>query len=634
MRFRLSVLAVAACAAAVYLKAQDRIADPPKNPEALVRPAGAGADDPPVKPAPSKITAVTVYANTALVTREVTVPEAAGLAEVVVSPMPPYTMQSSLYAEGGDEKTRVLSVRFRTRAIAEDTREEVRKVEAQIKTLSAKQQTLESELKAAGENLKLLDKLEGFTSKSLEHLTDKGQLDTEKIIALAKFVQDDRTKRTKDQLLVTQQLEEVRAQIAFAQRLLSEKSGGSVRTERDAVILIDKKAGGATVRLNYLVSNAAWRPQYKFRTGGKDKDPVVVEYQAAVEQNTGEDWINAQVTLSTAQPLLNAAPPDLRALAVSVTPAGHAVATGDPRDPLAPMPVPPGPGGVGGGGGIPTPSAYQKDLDKMARDLRGQVAGNYAQKKAEEAAKLQNEAAALEQFSDLFVSREELIRADRPPAAEGPSVTYTLKNKISIPSRNDEQVVEITRLDFNPKFYYKAVPVLTPNVYRLADLTNTSDVVLLPGEATMYLAGDFVGSAKIPMVAVGKPFTVGFGVDPQLQASRTMVDRTRATQGGNQVLTFKYRIMISSYKTTPVPVQVWDRTPHADQVQTIAVTLKDPKPELSNDALYVRDEKTKGLLRWDVVVEPKQNGEKALTIDYEFKMELDKNVNIGAFMSK
>src|SRR5262249_50984266 len=123
-------------------------------------------------------------------------------------------------------------------------------------------------------------------------------------------------------------------------------------------------------------------------------------------------------------------------------------------------------------------------------------------------------------------------------------------------------------------------------------------------------------------------------VDPQLQVSRVLVDRTRTTQGGNQVLTFKYRIMLSSYKTTPVPVQVWDRMPHAEAAMTIAITLKDPKPELSTDPLYVRDEKSKGMQRWDVTVEPKQNVEKALMIDYEFKMELDKNVNIGAFQAK
>src|SRR5262245_33887554 len=88
---------------------------------------GFAADEP--KSAPSKVTSVVVYQNTALVTREVTVPDAAGQHEVIVTPMPAATLASSLYAEGNDG-LRVLSARFRTRAIAEDTREDVRKLEA------------------------------------------------------------------------------------------------------------------------------------------------------------------------------------------------------------------------------------------------------------------------------------------------------------------------------------------------------------------------------------------------------------------------------------------------------------------------------------------------------------------------
>ena len=64
-------------------------------------------------------------------------------------------------------------------------------------------------------------------------------------------------------------------------------------------------------------------------------------------------------------------------------------------------------------------------------------------------------------------------------------------------------VLEVARLELTPRFYYKAVPVLTPHVYRLADLTNTSELVLLPGEATMYIGTDFVGQTKLPLVAVG-----------------------------------------------------------------------------------------------------------------------------------
>lgn len=192
----------------------------------------------------------------------------------------------------------------------------------------------------------------------------------------------------------------------------------------------------------------------------------------------------------------------------------------------------------------------------------------------------------------------------------------------------------MSRLELAPKFYYKAVPVLTQQVFRQADLVNTTDLVLLPGEATMYVGGDFVGQAKLPLVAVGKPFTVGFGADPQLSASRKLVDKTREVKGGNQVLTFKYRLLVSSYKPGPVPVQVWDRTPHAEAANTINVALTKIEPKLSEDALYLRDERPRNLLRWDIAVEPKQNGEKALAVEYEYRLELALNVNIGAFLAK
>jgi N-terminal domain of unknown function (DUF4140) len=74
----------------------------------------------------SKIVKVVVYPNSALVTREVEVPEGEGLTELVVSPLPPQAISSSLYSEGTNG-LRVLSTRFRTRQIFEDSREEVRK---------------------------------------------------------------------------------------------------------------------------------------------------------------------------------------------------------------------------------------------------------------------------------------------------------------------------------------------------------------------------------------------------------------------------------------------------------------------------------------------------------------------------
>ena len=581
----------------------------------LVAPSAAAEDA--IKTAPSKITTVTVYQNTALVTREVTLPEAAGQTEVIVSPLPAATMPNSLYAEGS-EAVRVLSARFRTRAIAEDNREEVRKLEAEIKLLTRGQAEVEADLKAVTLNMGFNAKLEAFTAATLTTLTEKGQLDSDKTILLANHIRESRAKLIKEEVKLKQALEAGQERIAFLKRQLDEKSGGVSRTERDGVIVVDKKAGASTLKLNYLVGSATWKPHYKLRAAMKAGDPVMVEYLAGVTQQTGEDWPAVSLVLSTAQPLLNAAPPDLRTLEVAVGTPGHPGLPVDPKEPSA-------------------GKAVLKDLDDRSKTLRSGSLQNYNEKNPEFAVKQQNDAAALEQFRDLLISKEEIHKGN--PLAEnllgdGPSVTYRLKNKLTLPSRHDDQTLEIAKLDLVPKFYYKAVPVLTSHVYRLADLTNTTDTILLPGEAAMYLDSDFVGSTKMPLVAIGKPFTVGFGVDPQLQVTRKLMDRTRTTQGGNQVLTFKYQILLSSYKTGPVEVQVWDRMPHAEAVQTIGTTFTMGATKLSDDPLYLREEKPKNLFRWDVKVDPKQNGEKALAIDYDFKMELDKTVTIGSFLSK
>jgi uncharacterized protein (TIGR02231 family) len=588
----LLVLSISAAAAAAPPSPESRPVTPPAAPPAPV------AAQP--KTAPNRVTHVTVYPNNALVTREVDAPEDTGLFELVVTPLPPRTVDSSLYSEGTDT-IRVLTTRFRMRPIKEDTREEVRKLEAHLRELLLAGQKLQSDVHVIEQNLQMLTKLETFTGANLQHQTEKGNLNGEAIITLTKYVMDTRAEKAQQLVGLQQQLQTNKEQVEFTQRQLRDLSAGSSRTERDAVIVVDKpKAGPGKVRLNYLVDAAAWKPQYKLRAG-KDNGPVQVEYLAAVSQQTGEDWGQVQLTLSTAQPLLSAAPPSLWSLEVTV-----------------------------GQGGEMNP-AMVKELEKQALGLRSQARQEYNAKKGESGGQLMNSAAALEQARDLLALKDEEIRKGGPPTSEGPSITYHLATPLSVPSRHDEQVLEVARLEMVPEYYYKAVPVLSPHVYRLANLTNKSPYVLLPGEATMYLGADFVGRANLPLVAVGERFRAGFGVEPQLQVQRQLLDKTRTTQGNNWVLRYEYRILISSYKTEPVKVQVWDRLPHS-QTEAVGVTLVQTKPELSTDPVYLRESRPQNLLRWDLTVEPATNAEKAVPVSYEFKLEMGRETTIKQFM--
>src|SRR5439155_11920040 len=140
---------------------------------------------------PGRVTAVTIYQNSALVTREVDVKGPAGLTEVVVTPLPPQTVDSSLYTEGNDG-LRILSTRYRTRAVKEDTRAEVRALQDQIKKLEADHQRMLKEMQVAEQNLLFVGKLEQFTAATMQTLAEKGMLNGETTIILSKYVMSGR----------------------------------------------------------------------------------------------------------------------------------------------------------------------------------------------------------------------------------------------------------------------------------------------------------------------------------------------------------------------------------------------------------------------------------------------------------
>jgi uncharacterized protein (TIGR02231 family) len=174
--------------------------------------------------------------------------------------------------------------------------------------------------------------------------------------------------------------------------------------------------------------------------------------------------------------------------------------------------------------------------------------------------------------------------------------------------------------------------VLTPRVYRLAKLTNKSDLVLLHGEATAYVAGEFVGRMKLPLVAAGEPFIVGFGVDPQVQVSRRLIKKTRTVQGGNQVFSYEFRLGLRNYRAVPVKVQLWDRMP-TPEAEAVIVNLVKTSTELSADPSYLRTAKNDNLLRWDLVVPPGTIGEKTMYQYYEFRLEYSKDLPQPHFIS-
>src|SRR5262245_15976020 len=303
--------------------------------------------------AKSRIDKVTVYANSALVTREVDVPDGAGLVELTINPMPEQIVPSTMYSEGSDG-LRILTTRYATRQVLEDTSEARRKLEAELEKIQVNAAKIESEILSLQKNIDLLNKL--------EVISEKGKHTGDEVIAMAKYVMEQRAEKTKEMVTVQDQKRLNGIQLNFIQRKMGELGHGSGRQEREAIIVVDRTAGkGGKIRLNYLVSAVTWRPEYKVR-GGKPDEAVQVDYLANLMQQSGEDWNQVKLTLSTAQPTLNASPPELCMLQPILV---HRGAPGAP-----PMP--------GGSGFIsPFASADAPADAKKAGESRAQAAQLY-----------------------------------------------------------------------------------------------------------------------------------------------------------------------------------------------------------------------------------------------------------------
>jgi uncharacterized protein (TIGR02231 family) len=210
---------------------------------------------------------------------------------------------------------------------------------------------------------------------------------------------------------------------------------------------------------------------------------------------------------------------------------------------------------------------------------------------------------------------------------EGISVTYDLPGRLTLPSRSDQQLVSIASITAKADFTLIATPLLTDFVYLQGNLLNDSQTILLPGQASMFRDGEFVGKSQLPQVTIGETFTAGFGIDSQVQVVRELENKKTRIQGGNRIDTYDYRLALSNYKNTPVELQLLDRLPYTDD-NSIKIELAKTEPELSTDSEFLRTAKKKGILRWDMKLKPNTVEKDVTIVKYNFTMEYDRNMQI------
>jgi uncharacterized protein (TIGR02231 family) len=563
----------------------------------------AGAD----APAPGRVIKVTLYRGQAMVVRELPVDGAAGTREIVVGELPENVVADSLFAEGS-AGVEVRAVRYRTHAVGEAPREEVRQLDEQIEAVNRKITVNGKTRELLTKRLAYLDQLEGFVAPTAKTELSQGVLDAETLKQITLFSFEQRQEILDQQVENEKEATGLADELSLLQRKRSELASGASKTAREAVVFAEKKGdAGEVIRLAYLVSSCGWSPSYTIRAG-EDRQEVRIECNALIHQMTGEDWSGVDLTLSTASPALSAAGPGLAPFPVALRAAaqqkgGHADLAKQVQ------------------------SIRTRQLSAIVEfqntlDLNDNIGSNW---RANAAA---NDLQSLEMLNPSSALRT--IRMQTVGTGDGPSLAYHLATPVSLASRSDQQMVRIVQTSLPSTFHHKATPVLTSYVYREAEVTNNSDEDLLRGPITVYLNGSFVGRSEMPTVARGQKFVVGFGADPQLRAKRELADKNDEVQGGNRRLSFDYRLVVENYKTEPVAVSVYDRLPHAERTADVAIELGDLVDALSADKLYQRVERPKGILRWDIEVPAGATGENARLIKYNYTAEFDRQFQLGA----
>jgi uncharacterized protein (TIGR02231 family) len=543
------------------------------------------------------ISNVTVYRGQALVTRAINIDLSPGSSELIVEDLPAMIIPESIYAQTSDN-IKVLSVRYRQKAVREATRDEVKQLDAQIEDVKYKLKCADRDYKHFGHYGKMFDELKDFTIIAAKNDLNRGLLTFEPIEKLAGLIEEKAFEYHERTTQIEDKMTELQKDMELLERKRTELSAGHSRTEREAVLFL-RGAGGkkVSIELSYLVNGANWQQQYNLRAYPKESN-VLIEYNAVVNQTSGENWNNINLSLSTAEPTMVAAPPILEPMLVALARPAQTQQAGQFFADQARQYQKSRKDNIKRG------IAANKELNRLA--VQNQVLFfNVGQKQAQE-------------------FQQKIAEISR---TEGVSVTYDLPGKLTLPSRNEQHLVNIASITTKADFTLIATPLLTDYVYLQADLLNNSDTVLLPGQASMFRNGEFVGKSQLSQVTIGENFTAGFGIDSQVQVTHELEDKKTRIQGGNRIDTYYYRIALSNYKSSPVELQLLDRLPYTDNA-SIKIELEKTEPQLSKDSEYLRRSRKKGILRWDLKLAPNTIDGKTTVVKYNFTMEYDRNMQI------
>ena len=561
---------------------------------------------------------VTVYADRALITRHGATELEAGEYELRINNLPQF-IRDSLRASGqGPEGTRILNVDISTAFYSKPPEATLRTLQDELDARVQNKQLLEARQSALNDRRQWLRAL-GEQSKDFAKGLAQGQMKPQDCADFFSFAAAQALQDAEAAQSLELQLKQANLEIAAKKRQIAQQQGGTQPDRLAAIVTVElAEAGEFGLDLSYLVMGASWHPQYDVRVQIGDEQNVStasevhldnqttetgtvdLTYVAIVQQSTGEQWENVSLSLSTARPSLAAILPELDPWYLNVYNPTPVV-----RGPMfarASMPAPQGAPGNSYGPGL---SSEQTAIMPAVGSIM------------------------TASMSDTMPDMEQPALPPAPVRAgiatttveqTGTALIFRAGRSVDIPSDNSPHKTTIVRDNLPCTFDYVCAPVLEENVHLRAAIVNTTDRVLLAGDASIFLGGEYVGTTHLKMTAPSEKFKIFLGIDDGIKVKRELTDRSvdkgSMLQSAIRRTTYAYRISVHNYARVTRNVVIRDHMP-VSQHERIKVKVQNVLP--------LPTERTKlEILVWKIVLPP---GAEQI-IDYRFVVEHPQDVVI------
>ena len=594
----------------------------------------------------SKVQRVVVFLNGAQVTRTASVNIIQGTSTLTFENISPGIDAQSIQVHANGDFT-ILSVKNELNYLNAEAKQK------NIEELQAQQKLLSDRLSIQNYLLSVNQEEENMLLKNQVVTGENASLDVLKLKQALDFQTARLTDIKKKTLTTNSEIASIEAELQkYNQQIADIERGSSKITSNILVTVSAKSALQSEFTLNYVVHNASWYPTYDIRAKNVNS-PISISYKANVTQQSGEDWKNIKLTLSTGNPSVSGSKPELspyylnfgmtysnqadkitsitgRVTAnndgtaipgVTVKVKGSSIGTVTNTDGQYSIQVPDGNQTLTFSSiGYQTrqmqanSSTINVGLGESSNQLAEVVVTGYGIKR-----EAKSMGYATQELEGRVVG---LATADIPQVnrvENQTNVEFAIDNPYSIPSDGKQYTVEINQIDVPASYQYAVAPKLSTDVFLSAKLTDWNKYNFLSGEANLFFEGTFIGKSLLNTNATADTLNISLGADKNIVVTRTLQKELtqRQTIGSNKKDTRDWIIEVKNRKNQPVNLLVEDQLPVS---QNSAIEVE--QQELSGG----KPDAETGKISWTMALNPQDD--KKLELKYQVKYPKNQSIII------